>query len=83
MEGASRRNGDKETVNADVWLWPRVENLPSFVLWKLRRFLYFVQNRVEMRFLDPGWLILVSVRWGLIACFLRFLFLGQFRLELR
>jgi hypothetical protein len=27
---------------------PRVENLPSFVLWKLRRFLHFVQNRVEV-----------------------------------
>jgi hypothetical protein len=36
-----------------------------------------------MRIFDPGWLILVSVRWGLIACFLRFLFRGQFRLELR
>ena len=36
----------------------RVENLPSFVLWKLRRFLYFVQNRVELwrrvRFWVPG-----------------------------
>ena len=70
-------------MNADVWLWPRVENLPSFVLWKLRRFLYFVQNRVEMRFLGPKRAILISVRWGLIACFLRFLFLDQFRLELR
>jgi len=70
-------------VNADVRLWPRVENLPSFVLWKLRRFLYFVQNRVETQFPGPNRVILVSVRWGLIACFLRFLFLDQFRLELR
>jgi hypothetical protein len=30
-------------------LWPRVEILRSFVLSKLRRFLHFVQNRVEMR----------------------------------
>src|ERR1700683_400493 len=30
------------------WLWARVENFLSFVLWKLRRFLYFVQNRVEI-----------------------------------
>jgi hypothetical protein len=29
-------------------LWPRVENLPSFVVSKLRRFLYFVQIRVEV-----------------------------------
>jgi len=29
-------------------LWPRVEISGSFVLSKLRRFLYFVQNRVEM-----------------------------------
>ena len=70
-------------MNADVWLWPRVENLPSFVLWKLGRFLYFVQNRVETQFPGPKRVILVSVRWGLIVCFLRFLFLGQFRLELR
>ena len=45
--------------------------------------LYFDQNRVEMRFLDPGWLTLVSVRWGLMVCFLWLLFLGQFRLEMR
>ena len=44
--------------------------------------LYFDQNRVEMRFLDPGWLILVSVRWDLIVCFLWFLFAGHFRLEM-
>jgi hypothetical protein len=41
------------------------------------------QNRLEARFLDPGWLILVSVRRGLIVCFLRLLFAGQFRLEVR
>ena len=70
-------------MNAGMWLWPRVEICLAFVLSELRRFLYFVQNRVETRFLDSGWLILVSVRWGLIACFLRFLFVGQFRLELR
>jgi hypothetical protein len=45
--------------------------------------LLFDQNRLEMRFLDPGWLILVSVRWGLIVCFLQLLFAGQFRLEMR
>src|SRR5580704_16419308 len=45
--------------------------------------LLFDQNRVEMRFLDPGWLILVSVRWGLIVCFLQLLSAGQFRLEMR
>jgi hypothetical protein len=35
----------------ELWmrLWPRVEILRSFVLSMLRRFLYFVQNRVEMR----------------------------------
>jgi hypothetical protein len=30
--------------------WPRVEILRPFVLWKLRRILHFVQNRVEMPF---------------------------------
>jgi len=33
-----------------MWLWPRVEIHLSFVFWKLRRILYFVQNRVEMHF---------------------------------
>ena len=45
--------------------------------------LFFDQNRVEMRFLDTGWVILVSVRWALIVCFLRLLFAGHFRLEIR
>src|ERR1700735_232794 len=31
-----------------VWLWPRVEFVLSFVFSVLRRFLHFVQNRVEM-----------------------------------
>ena len=35
-----------------------------------------------MRFLDPEWLILVSVRWALIVCFLSLLFVGHFRLEM-
>jgi hypothetical protein len=33
-----------------MWLWPRVENPPLFVLSKLRRFLFVRQNRVEMYF---------------------------------
>jgi hypothetical protein len=33
----------------DGQLWPRVEIRRPFVLWKLRRFLHFAQNRVEMR----------------------------------
>jgi hypothetical protein len=31
-----------------MWLWPRVEIFLPFVFWKLRRILYFVQDRVEM-----------------------------------
>jgi hypothetical protein len=37
-------------LSGGMWLWPRVEIRLSFVFWKLRRFLYFVQNRVEMYF---------------------------------
>jgi hypothetical protein len=63
-------------VNADVRLWRRVEICRAFVLSELRRILLFEQNRVEMRFPVRKRVILVSVRWGLIACFLRLLFLG-------
>jgi hypothetical protein len=34
-------------------LWPRVEIFPSFVFWKLRRILYFGQNRVESYLARP------------------------------
>ena len=36
-------------VGGHVRLWPRVENSGFFVFFELRRFLYFGQNRVEVR----------------------------------
>ena len=36
-------------VGGDVRLWPRVEISAFFVFFELRRFLYFGQNRVEVR----------------------------------
>ena len=41
------------TLCGNRWLLPRVEISSAFVFWKLRRILYFRQNRVEIYLAIP------------------------------